>query len=76
MSLLKQNNTKKKRVGKWVIELELKADDSKEYKVKVIQDSVVYASESVLDQLPGLYYLVAWKKYPKEENTWEPSFAV
>ena len=57
-------------------ELELKAGNSEEYKLEVIWDSAVYASKLELIQLPGLYYLVAWKEYPKEGNTWEPSFAV
>ncbi len=26
--------------------------------------------------MPDLYYLVLWKGYPKEENTWEPLSAV
>ena len=32
--------------------------------------------ESKSSHLPGLYYLVAWKSYPKEENTWEPVLVV
>ena len=41
-----------------------------------IRDSAVYANKSESGHLLGLYYLVAWKGYPKEENTWEPSSAV
>ncbi len=26
--------------------------------------------------MPGLYYLVLWKSYPEEKNTWQPSSAV
>ena len=45
---------------------ELAAGDSEEYKVDAIWDSAVYASKSKSGQLPGLYYLVAWKRYPEE----------
>ena len=43
--------------------------------MKAIRDSVVYAKEAD-GYLPGLYYLVAWKGYPEEKNTWEPSSAI
>ena len=73
MILLEQDITKKEWVDKQVKELELEAGNSKEYKIKAIRDSTIYASKSELGPLPGLYYLVAWKGYPKEENTWKPS---
>ena len=76
VSLLEQDTTWKERVDKRVKKLELEAGNSKEYEVEAIWDSVVYASKLESGQLPGLYYLVAWKRYPKEENTWEPSSAV
>ena len=76
MSLLKQDNTKNKRVYQRVTELELEANNGKKYKVEPIWDSAVYASKLESGQLPRLYYLVAWKRYPKEENTCKPSFAV
>ena len=47
----------------------------REYEVEAIRNSVVYAKEAD-GYLPGLYYLVAWKAYPEEENTWEPSSTV
>ena len=50
-------------------------NDNKEHKVEAIQDNTVYAKE-IDGHLPGLYYLVAWKSYPEEEKTWEPSSAV
>ena len=76
MSLLEQDTTRKERVNEQVKKLELEAGNSKEYEVKAIQNSTVYANKLESGQLPGLYYLVVWKRYPKEENTWEPSSAV
>ena len=32
--------------------------------------------ESESGHLPGFYYLVAWRGYPEEENTWKPFSAV
>ena len=74
MSLLEQDITKKGREFS-VPEFEPSNDD-KEYKVEAIWDSAVYAKESELGHLPGLYYLVSWKEYLKEENTWEPALVV
>ena len=76
VSLLEQDSTRKERVDKWVTELELEAGNSQEYELKVIWDSAVYANKSESGQLPGLYYLVVWKRYPKEENTWDPSSTI
>ena len=67
VSLLEQDTTRKERVDEQVTEPE--AGDSEEYEVEAIWDSAVYANESESGQLPSLYYLVAWKGYPKEENT-------
>ena len=55
--------------------LEFEPSDGKEYKVEVIWDNSVYDKEADR-HLPGLYYLVTWKCYPKEENTWESFSAV
>ncbi len=57
-------------------EKEFEARDDKEYEVKAIIDSAVYGQQANNSQMPGLYYLVLWKGYPEEENTWEPSLAV
>ena len=54
---------------------EFEPGDDKEYEVEAIRDSTVYAKETDR-HLPGLYYLVAWKGYPEEENTWKPSSVV
>ena len=74
MSLLEQDTTRKGRVHE-AEELDA-GDDSGEYEVEAIRDSAVYARESESGHLPGLYYLVSWKGYPEEENTWEPASAV
>ena len=57
------------------MQLEFATGNNKEYEVDGIQDSAVYARESI-GQLPGLYYLVLWKSYPEEKNTWEPASAI
>ena len=74
MSLLEQDTSRKGRVDENATELNA-GKDSGEYKVEAICDSAVYARESA-GHLPGLYYLVFWKGYPEEENTWEPYSAV
>ena len=73
VSLLEQDITKKGRVND--MQLEFEAGDNKEYEVDGIGDSAVHANESA-GQLPGLYYLVLWKSYREEENTWEPTLAI
>ena len=40
-------------------------------KVEAIRDSMVYARELEADHPLGLYHLVFWKDYSKEENTWK-----
>ena len=73
VSLLKQDTTRKRRVDEKAMEFD--AGDNEEYKVEAIRNSAVYARESA-GHLPGLYYLVSWKEYPEEENTWKPALAV
>ena len=71
MSLLEQNTTKKERVSKKVPEFDAGDKYSEEYKVEAIWDSVVYVNKPESGYLLGLYYLVAWKIYFEEENTWK-----
>ena len=54
---------------------EFEPGDDKEYEVGAIRDSAVYTKKADRHLL-GLYYLVAWKSYPKEENTWKPSSTI
>ena len=75
MSLLEQDTTRKGRVDDENVKLDT-GDENGEYEMEAIWDSEVYATESKSDHLPGLYYLVLWKRYPEEENTWEPASAV
>ena len=76
VSLLEQDTTRKGRVHEENAEELDAGDNSGEYKVEAIWDSTVYARESKSGHLPSLYYLVSWKGYPEEENTWESALAV
>ena len=76
MSLLEQDSTKKGRVDKKTSQLEFEDNKGKEYEVGAIRDSTVYARKSESNHLPGLYYLISWKGFPKEENTWEPASGI
>ncbi len=79
VSLLEQDTTRKRRVDKALLEsekeFEFEAEDNKEYEVEAIIDSAVYDLQAN-DQIPSLYYIVLWKGYLEEENTWEPSSTV
>ena len=73
VSLLEQDTTKK---GREFLVPEFEPGDDKEYEVEAIWDSAVYARESKSGHLPSLYYLISWKRYLEEENTWQPASAV
>ena len=60
--------TKKRQADKNMTEFEA-SSDKEEYKMEEIWKSAVYAKESAADHLPGLYYLISWKGYPKKKNT-------
>ena len=56
---------------------EFKASNNKKYEVEAIQDSVIAVYAKKADgYITGLYYLVAWKSYPKEENIWKPFLSI
>ncbi len=77
MSLLEQDNTKKGQVDETTSRLKFESNgDGEEYEVEAICDSAVYAKKSDSSHLLGLYYLVSWKGYLKEENTREPALTV
>ena len=76
VSLLEQNTTKKRQVNNILLDFEFEAGNNEEYKGDGIQDSVVYTKESATGQLPRFYFLILWKSYPEEENTWEPVLAI
>ncbi len=81
MSLLEQDTTRKKQVNNTLLEpekdLKFEARDKKEYEIKAIIDTVMYSQQANgKDQMSGLYYLILWKNYLEEENTWELSSVV
>ena len=51
------------------MQLEFEAGNNKKYEINGIWDSTVYAKKSTTVQLSRLYYQIAWKDYPEEENT-------
>lgn len=54
----------------------LKFGNSKEHEVRKIWDSAVYAKKLEAKSPLRLYYLIVWKSYPKEKNTWKPILVV
>lgn len=59
MLLLEYDITKKEQVDKnTTIQLEFKANNDKEYKVKTVWDNAIYKKISKAGHLPKLYYLV------------------
>lgn len=69
MSELEQDTTWKEQLDKNITWLEFEINNIDKYKVKVINDSAVYARESESHDSLGLYYLVLSKSYPQAENT-------
>lgn len=58
-----------------MVQLEIEKSNSKEYEVETIYNNKIY-TRKLESYLPGLYYLVFWKRYPKEKNIWEPTLAI
>ena len=73
--MLEQDISKKKQIKK-VFKLEAGNNKSKRYEMEAILDGKDYIKKLESCHLLGLYYLVIWKSYPEEENTWEPASAV
>ena len=57
------------------LDFKFEAGNDKKYKVDSIRDSVVYAKK-LAGQIQRLYYLVLWKGYPQEKNTWVSTLAI
>ena len=80
MSLLKQDTIRKKQVDKILLklekELEFEIRGNKKYELKVIINSAIYGQQANSHQISGFYYLVFWKGYLEEKNTWKPSSIV
>ena len=70
VSLLELDTIKKGQVDEKTVEqLEFEAGgNNKKYKVVDICNSAVYARELKAGHLPGLYYLISWKGYSKDES--------
>ncbi len=78
VSLLDQDTTKKGQVDETTSRLKFENEgDGEEYEVEAICDSAVYPKKSDSGHhLPDLYYLVSWKAYYEEKNTWEPALTM
>ena len=68
LSLLEQSIIQKEQINKKIIELECNAGNSQEFKVEAVWENAIYANKAE-GHLPGLYYLIVWKRYFEEENT-------
>lgn len=58
ISMLEQDITKKKRINKFLSMSKFEIGNKKEYKIKAIRNSTIYAKKAN-KHLSGLYYLVA-----------------
>ena len=58
------------------LDFEFKTGNNEKYKIDGIQNSAIYIKEPITGQLSWLYYLVLWKSYLEEKNTWEPALAI
>ena len=56
--------------------LDVSNNNSREYKVRAILNSIVYTRKLKSGNLLELYYLVSLKEYLKEENTEKPILTI
>ena len=75
MTLLDKDTIKKGEINENVIKLDV-AKNSSGYEIEAIWNSAVYIRESKSGYVPGLYYLVFWKRYLEEKNIYESILAV
>ena len=58
------------------LDFKFEASNDEKYKIDNSWDSVVYAKDLTIGQLPELYYQVLWKSYSEEKNIWKPALAI
>lgn len=76
MSLLEKKIIKKGQIDKKIAEQFEFSGNNEKYKVENICNSTVYTRKSKMGYLLCLYYLVSWKSYLKNKNTWKPVSAI
>ena len=57
------------------LNFEFEVGNHEKYKVNNIQNCTVYAKKFT-KLLSSIYYLVSWKNYPKDKNTWELALVI
>lgn len=77
MSQIEQKTIKKRQVDNKFLNLKLELDigNNKEYKMKSIKNSAIYARKAI-GQLLGLYYLIFRKDYLDKKDLCKPALTV